>query len=169
MKNDIKSIVIDVLETIIISAIIVFIIMQFVFISVKVEGTSMEPNLNDGDFGFSFVISKNMGINRFDIVVIDSEKSQNRLVKRVIGLPNETIEYYDNVLYVNGEAVEEEFLDENTLTPDFTYTLKDDEYFVLGDNREVSKDSRYYGTFSLDDFVSSHVFVIWPFSHFGMK
>lgn len=167
--NGKKRMIIDLLQTVVVSVIIVFILMNYVLISVKVDGSSMNPTLSDGDYGFSFVITKNLGIKRFDVVVIESEKSSSRLVKRVIGMPNETIKYYDSQLYVNDEAVDEPFLDESVLTPDFEITLKEDEYFVLGDNREVSKDSRYYGTFNYDDFVSSHVFVLWPFSDFGMK
>lgn len=92
-------------------------------------------------------VSKIKEINRFDIVI--AKKHDNYLiVKRVIGLPNEKIEYKDNHLYINEKPVTESFIDLYlTKTEDFTYTLKDDEYFLLGDNREYSTDSRELGAF----------------------
>ena len=76
-----------------------------------------------------------------------------RIIKRIIGLPNETIEYNNNQLYVNGKLVEERYEVKNT--EDFTITTKDNEYFVLGDNRAVSKDSRMLGNFNEKDIVIS--------------
>lgn len=158
----IKRILIEAISTILICVVALFILNKFILISVVIEGNSMQPTLNNGDYGFSFIISKNMGINRFDIVVIDTDKIDKRLVKRVIGLPNETVKYYDNELYINDTLVEEDFLDDKVLTPDFEISLGENEYFVLGDNREISKDSRYYGSFNYEDFLSSNIFVLWP-------
>lgn len=165
----IKKTLIDIFEIVFISIGIVFVLTNFIFIPVNVEGSSMESTLQNDDFGLSFIITKNLGVNRFDIVVIQSEKTPVMIVKRVIGMPNEIIEYKDNKLYVDGEMVEESFLNDSAKTDDFSYTLADDEYFVLGDNRGISKDSRYYGVFKKDEFVSSHVFVLWPLDHFGLK
>ena len=98
------------------------------------------------------------------------------LIKRVIGLPGETVEYRNNQLYINGEPVEEPFLDASytstypgTFTSDFkTEKLGEDEYFCMGDNRPHSSDSRYYGAFHKSDIVSKGVFVIYPFKAFGV-
>ena len=92
-------------------------------------------------------VSKIKEIKRFDIVI--AKKHDNYLiVKRVIGLPNEKIEYKDNHLYINEKPVTESFIDLYlTKTEDFAYTLKDNEYFLLGDNREYSTDSRELGAF----------------------
>lgn len=128
----------------------------------------MYPTLHDGDKGFSFIITRNISINRFDICVIDPDDVDYLLVKRVIGLPNETIEYKDNKLYVNGEYIKEDFLS-NAYTYDFKVTLGEDEYYCLGDNRENSNDSRHYGAFSKDEIKSTKFFAYWPFSDFGMK
>lgn len=109
-----------------------------------VSGNSMYPTFKDKQV---VRVSKIKEINRFDIVI--AKKHDNYLiVKRVIGLPNEKIEYKDNHLYINEKPVTESFIDLYlTKTEDFTYTLKDDEYFLLGDNREYSTDSRELGAF----------------------
>lgn len=110
----------------------------------SISGNSMYPTLKDKQV---VKVSKIKEINRFDIVI--AKKHDNYLiVKRVIGLPNEKVEYKDNHLYINDKPVTEDFIDLYlTKTEDFTYTLKDDEYFLLGDNREYSTDSRELGAF----------------------
>ena len=158
----------DLLKTLLVSILIVVILRIFIMVPVAVEGRSMQNTLYDGDHGFSFIVTKNLGVSRFDIVIIDSDKSNDKIVKRVIGLPGEEISCFDNNIYINGEYLEEDFLND-AYTSDFSYILGEDEYFCLGDNRGVSKDSRYYGPFSKEDFLASHVFVIWPLSNFGWK
>lgn len=167
-KESTTDFLLDLLKNILISFVLILIIVNFIAIPVRVDGSSMYPNLKDGDFGFSGIFTKWFGIDRFDVVVIDSNKSDNRLVKRIIGLPNETIKYKDNVLYVNGEVVEETFLDDSVSTDNFEITLGDDEYFVLGDNREVSRDSRYYGPFTSSEIMAKGVLTLWPFSDVGL-
>ena len=77
-------------------------------------------------------------------------KDGRYLVKRLIGFPNEKVEYKDNKLYINDEYIEEDFLND-TITNDFKIYLKDNEYYCLGDNRQHSADSRTYGAFSIQD------------------
>ena len=161
-----KNFFVDVIEVIVISVVITFLLFNYVLISVRVNGSSMYPTLKEGDFGYSFVITKNIGINRFDICVVDAENK--KLVKRVVGLPTETISYSNNQLYVNGTEVEEDFLND-VFTDDFSITLKDDEYFCMGDNRGISKDSRYYGAFKKDDIVSTHLLIVYPFKDAGFR
>lgn len=127
----------------------------------------MYPNLKDGQTGISFVISKYFGIDRFEIVIVKTENKD--IVKRVIGLPNEKIEYREDKLYVNGELIEQDFDFVKDGTEDFSIELKDDEYFVLGDNRIVSRDSRDIGPINKSKIVSLHVFVITPFKELGLR
>ena len=169
MKKRIFSVLKDFLQILISSALIVFISSKFLFFSAEVVGTSMYPTLQDGDRGFSFIILRNIEIKRFDICVVDSNKTSDLLIKRVIGLPNETVEYKNNKLYINGEYIKEDFLDDDVFTNDFSYTLKDGEYFCLGDNREVSRDSRYYGSFTKEEIISTSFFAYYPFNRFGSK
>lgn len=110
----------------------------------SISGNSMYPTLKDKQV---VRVSKIKEISRFDIVI--AKKHDNYLIiKRVIGLPDEKVEYKDNHLYINEKPITESFIDLYlTKTEDFTYTLKDDEYFLLGDNREYSTDSRELGAF----------------------
>ena len=137
----------------------------------------MYNTLEDGYFGFSDLIGYRLtGLKRFDIVIVYLAEKKEYLIKRVIGLPGETVEYRNNQLYINGEPVEEPFLDESytstypgSFTGDFkAEKLGEDEYFCMGDNRPHSSDSRYYGAFHKSDIVSKGVFVVYPFKGFGV-
>ena len=173
MGNDMKksNTLTEVLKILFTAAVLAFLLMKFVLIPCVVEGSSMNPILQSNDFGYSFVVTRNLGIERFDTVVIslDGNRDSKLLVKRVIGLPGEKVEYRHNHLYINGEYIEEPFLGELAVTEDFSVELGEDEYFCLGDNRTVSRDSRFYGPFGKKNLISTHMFVIFPFSSFGYK
>lgn len=156
----------DLIQILITSLVIVFVLVKFFIMPVEVKGRSMEPNLYEGEFGFSSIISKNIEIHRFDTVVVDIESKL--IVKRVIGMPNETIEYKDNVLYVNEEVVEENFAKQGD-TEDLKIRLGENEYYCLGDNRSISIDSRVRGAFKLEQLKATHVFIIKPFKEFGLE
>ena len=162
--------------------IIVYVIINIVFVQFfmrpfRVEGESMMPNLASEEFGFSSVYGyRNNGIERFDIVIVFKEDTKQHLVKRVIGLPGEKVHYEYDRLYINDEYVEEPFLEETfkenaikDLTIDFTndfgpVVLEDDEYYLLGDNRPRSSDSRIYGAFKEENIKSKNGFVFFPFN-----
>lgn len=162
------------IESLIISLIIVLILTQFIVRPVRVEGLSMYPTLNDKELGFSNILAtKIASIKRFDVVVIHLKDQDKYIVKRVIGIPGDEVEYKDEVLYVNGEAVEETFLDnphhkayisdDREFMQDFgPIKVGKDQYFVLGDNRPNSIDSRNYGLFTKDMITSKNIFIILP-------
>lgn len=146
----------------------VIIVKLFVVTPIQVNGGSMDSTLKDGDIMILNKIGyKINGIHRFDIVVIDAGDSL--LIKRVIGLPNETLKMEDNQLYIDGEKVEEDFLDPGTVTQNFTVKVKEDCYFVMGDNRKVSHDSRAMGCFSIDDILGTTKLTLFPFNRLGNK
>ena len=161
-----KSLLKDILDVIISVCVITFLLLKFVVFPCEVDGLSMYPTLNEDDICYSFIFTKNIGIDRFDIVVIDT--SEKLIVKRVIGLPNDCIEYKNNQLYVNGELTNEKYL-VDVVTENLSITVPDGEYFCLGDNRTVSRDSRYYGTFRFDQIRSSHILVLYPFKNMGFN
>ncbi len=180
MKKQIdwKYEVIDFLKTLIIAFIIVFIVTKYIVKPIRVNQNSMYPTILDQSVGVSNVIVLSLEkIDRFDIVVIDAGE-ENYIIKRVVGLPGETVEMINEVLYINGKVVEEPFLDEtyynSTLmqmgyfTNDFSaYTLGEDEIYCLGDNRPYSKDSRHYGAFKTSQVISKDVFFFYPFNRLG--
>ena len=148
--------------------IVVLIIKMYIVTPVSVKGTSMDPTLKENDIMLLNEIGyKLTGLKRFDIVVIN--KNGEKLIKRVIGLPGEVIKYEDNKLYVNGEYVKEDFLDESKTTQNLQVKLDDDYYFVLGDNRNVSQDSRYFGAVHIKDIKGTTSLTIYPFDRLGFK
>ena len=177
-KQGIKYEILDLLKTFIICFIAVFLLTTFVVKPVRVDGRSMYPTLEDGEVGLMNVFSaKFTDIDRFDVVVAYNEESGENWVKRVIGLPGDTVYAKDDVVYVNGLPIEEPYLDTDYVnqirergdyfTQDFDkITLGEDEYFLMGDNRVVSYDSRRVGPFKRDDIKGKGIFILYPFLHF---
>jgi signal peptidase I len=148
------------------------IIVVFFYQPVKVEGTSMLPELVDQERIFvNKFVYRFEDVRRNDIVVfrfpLDPTKSY---IKRVVGLPGDEIELIRGQLYVNGGRVEEpyipdEFRDLGTYPP---LTVPAGSYYVLGDHRNTSNDSRTWGTVSRDFVVGKAVFAYWPIDQFGV-
>lgn len=160
MKKIIKQ-----LTPYIVIIIVVVLIRSFVVTPVIVVGDSMKPTLNEGQIlilnKFDYHFNE---IERYDIVVIKVGKSE--IIKRVIGLPGETIEYRNNILYIDGHEETSEY---NFDTEDFTLKsicncdkIPEDKYLVLGDNRQVSSDSRIIGLIDKKDIQGTTQISIWP-------
>ena len=112
------------------------------------------------------IISLYEELKRFDIVVI--RENNEYIIKRIIGLPGEAIRCKDNVIYINGESLEDKY--GNGVTNDFKeVTIPEGKYFVMGDNREVSLDSRRLGPISYKDIKGTTKLTVFPFSRFGEK
>lgn len=153
---------------------VVILIRVFIVTPVKVDGPSMLPTLKNNDILIEKKFSRNY--KRFDIVIINYEKE--KLVKRVIGLPGETVRISvthvgENVvskIYINGEVLEENYGREPIKTAGIAaneITLGNDEYFVLGDNRNDSSDSRSLGVFKKKDINGVTNFRLFPLKNFG--
>lgn len=146
--------------------ILVLLFKKFVATPIKVNGSSMFGTLHDGDIMILNIIGYRFSpVERFDIVVIDD--GDEYLIKRVIGLPGEVIEYKDNQLYVNGKRIKDNYGSKKT--EDFKIEVSKGRYFVLGDNRTNSRDSRYYGAFSKKKILGKTKLIIFPFNRFGNK
>ena len=156
------------------SVVLAVIVILFLYQPVKVEGTSMMPTLDDQERIFinKFVYRFNFeSINRGDTVVFwfpgDPTKSY---IKRVIGVPGDRLEVKDGTVVVNGQPLVEdyvpaEFRDQNSMP---LQTVPPDEYFVLGDHRSSSNDSRSWGMVPRRYIYGKAVFIYWPFDKMGV-
>ena len=142
-----------------------------------VSGASMYPTLHNGD---RMVLSKVGDIHRFDVVILKAPDENVEYIKRVIGMPGDTIEMKSGVLYINGKKVDQPFINTEALAKqtvfmdDFTLEsltgeskVPEGKYIVLGDNRGVSKDSRMIGFIDRSAIEGKAVFTIWPFGRIG--
>jgi signal peptidase I len=159
------------LRDLILSTLLAFIVIVFLYQPVQVEGTSMMPRLvNHERIFINKFVYRFEPIQRGDIVVflypLDESKSY---IKRVIGLPGEWVNIRDGRVYVNGKPLAEsyispEYLDHQSYPPVY---VESNHYYVLGDHRESSNDSRVWGTVDRNDIYGKAVFVYWPFSQLG--
>ncbi|MDO4729263.1 MAG: signal peptidase I [Bacteroidota bacterium] len=136
-----------------------------------VSGRSMDFTLHDNE---RVIGLKQFNIDRFDVVVMDSHKDK-LYVKRVIGLPGDKIEYKNDELYVNDILIEEPYLDEHKensiekITEDFIVKkIPNNKYFVMGDNRTNSLDSRKIGFIDKEDILMEAVYIVWPLDKIGI-
>ena len=168
---------------------------------VTVDGHSMDPTLQDQEH---LIMFRTSNIKRFDIVVAseqDGSGKEKLIVKRVIGMPGDTIRYENDVLYVNDEQVDEPYLQEyleafakdklqsiysynsqfqaraqvataftvdNNFQPSFTVTVPEGHYYLLGDDRLVSSDSRIVGSFAKENIQGKIVFRMWPLNRISL-
>ncbi|MGX7351387.1 signal peptidase I [Enterococcus canis] len=159
-----------------VAVVLVFIIRGFILIPVPVDGNSMEDTLKQGDM---ILMEKFTDIQRFDVVVFQLPDG-NIYIKRIIGLPGEKVDYIDDQLYIDDEPMDEPFLTANRKHDDesapFTTDFKLEEligqnhlpassYFVLGDNRRMSKDSRSFGVVDSQYILGKAQFVYYPITH----
>lgn len=196
-EDDERTLLEDILgfiKVFVVSAIVILLFVNFVAHPVRVDGRSMYPTLKDGEFGFTNVGGVLLnGVERGDIVVVtmEEEGQKTHWVKRVIGLPGDTVSCVNDVVYINGKVLDEtkyiapdyrqSLVDkfgyfnkvpnaDNTNVEDFEEVkLGDDEYYVMGDNRPYSKDSRYVGPIKKSQIFAKKMLVLLPISDIGVK
>ena len=154
---------------------ITFLVVRYVGQRTQVDGHSMENTLFDGDnlivdkISYRFTDPK-----RFDIIVFPYHyKEDTYYIKRIIGLPGETVQIRDGEIYIDGAILEEDYGYETMLTSGRAadqIQLGEDEYFVLGDNRNHSEDSRFddVGNIERSEIIGRAFIRIWPFERFGL-
>lgn len=147
----------------IVIVVVVVLIRTFIITPVRVDGDSMKNTLKNGDILLLYKLSS---IDRFDIIVLDEEKDNEKIIKRVIGLPGETVAIKKGKIYINDKVIDDEYAYGQT-TDYNKVTLRDDEYFILGDNRLISKDSRYFGPIKDNEIKGKIVFRLFPFTKIG--
>ena len=168
----IRELLIDTFKLVIVVFIILFLMIYVVSVT-QVVGNSMKSTLNDGDV---LILSKAsyriFDVKRGDIISLDYEDTKY-LIKRVIGLPGDHISIIDNKVYINGRYYVEDYL-KDINTPDFDLqdlgynTVPEGMYFVLGDNRDNSLDSRKIGLVEEDDIIGEIAIRFWPITNFRL-
>lgn len=171
--------IIEWIVSIVVAVALVLLIVNFVAKPYTVKGDSMDPTLKDGERVIVNLFSKNLsGIEKGNVVVFHATK-ENDYVKRVIGTEGDNVEYKKDELYVNGKKVDEPYLDYNKKHKQYNYItgsfetkdinqvdeknkIPKGKLLVLGDNREVSKDSRSFGLIDEDQVVGKVSFSFWP-------
>jgi len=186
-----RRVVWEVAQTLILAAVIFFMV-RGVAQNFRVEGPSMEPGLHDGQYllvnkavyfkldleslakylpfvdgddGSKFLFH---GPERGDVIVFRYPRDPSRdFIKRVIAVPGDTVSIHDGQVTVNGKLLEEEYLDETTRGDLDNTVVPDGSYFVLGDNRSNSSDSRSWGFVPEENIIGKAMFSYWPMSEFG--
>lgn len=152
-----------------------FLVVRYVGQRTQVSGDSMYPTLHNGD---NLIVDKLSyrfkDPERYDIIVFPYQyKEETYYIKRIIGLPGETVQIIDGTIYINGSVLDENYGREKMVSSGLALDeiqLGEDEYFVLGDNRNASSDSREpdVGNIHRDDIIGRAFIRIWPFSRFGI-
>lgn len=161
--------------------IVLWLLRQFVFTPVIVKGDSMDPTLHNDERVIALL---NFDVERFDIVTFPApDEPGKNYIKRVIGLPKEVVEYRNDILFIDGKAVEEPYLDQykKELTDGLPLTLGNGQQesfsfgeippgkvLVLGDNRRISKDSRSIGFIEKDQLAGDVKLIFWPLEDIGL-
>ncbi|MFH1188944.1 MAG: signal peptidase I [bacterium] len=166
----------EVVEIIIISFVSITLIYKFIAQPFIVNGASMEPTFFGGSIDKDFLVVDEL-VYRFrlperkEVIVFRNPRNEAEYyIKRVIGLPGEHIIIDNGTVFVDGERITEDYLSvENRVIPgSFDFQLASDEYFVMGDNRLASSDSRIWGPLKTNEIIGVVRFRFWPFSRFAL-
>ena len=156
----------DLTKWVIMLAVIIILVTNFLFSFFIVDGLSMEPNMHDKEL---ILLRKNAYNNkdpkRGDIVVVGypGDPENKKYVKRVIGLPNEKISIKNGKVYINNVVLHESYISLDVPTrPDGSWNMGNKDFFLMGDNRENSNDSRYFGAVEKRFFVGQSIGIIYP-------
>lgn len=176
-KNKIHSFLLNIVVYGLIFFVCLYVIPEYVLQRTQVDGPSMENSLHNDEFLMVEKISYRFdALDRFDIIVFypyGREYKEEYYVKRLIGLPGETVQIIGEDIYINGVILEEDYGKDPIAYAGIAaepIILGEDEYFVLGDNREISEDSRYeaVGVLAKKNIGGKAVLRVWPLNKFGL-
>ncbi len=167
----------DFLQSIVIFLAILVMVYLFILSPQEISGASMEKNFLNGEYILTNKVEYKFGNpQRGDIVIFKSPKNKEiDYIKRVIGLPGETVRLSESAFYINEKKLDEPYLTEGIYTFGGSYLSENAEvvvpegkYFVVGDNRPHSSDSREFGPITKEDFIGKALLRYWPFSRVGI-
>lgn len=164
IKNRVVKEIVEWILTILIPVVVAMLIHNYLFTFARVDGDSMLDTFHTNNItGVSRLHYRLHEPQRGEIITCHYDEGDKLYVKRIIGLPGETLEIRNGVVYINGEALQEDYIvhkDDYSFGP---YILEDNEVLVMGDNRVVSLDGRQLGPIPLDYIYGRVMFVAWPF------
>jgi signal peptidase I len=167
-RPNLVGILVDILETLLLSVVLFFLI-NAVSARIRIDGSSMEPNLHHGEFVIVSKVNYRLGEpERGDVVVFDFPRNiTEEYIKRVIGLPGEVIRIKDGQIFVDNVALVEPYI---KMEPRYEgeWVVSGDELFVLGDNRNNSSDSHNWGMVPMENVVGEALLVYWPPGSWGV-
>lgn len=143
---------------------IIILVLLIVFVKINVvdimsiSGNSMHPYISNN--GVCIVTKKPKNINRYDVIIAIEDKKT--IIKRIIACPNDRVQIVDNHIYVNGKMIEQyNYETERGGIAENEIVLSENEYFVVGDNRKISYDSRDFGSVNIDNIKGKIIYVLW--------
>jgi signal peptidase I len=175
-NNSFKSNLVDFIQTLVVFAAIGTAIYLFIAQPHKVSGTSMFPNFHDGDYIITDKVTYRVSPpKKGDIIVFKNPRNQTEdFIKRIIGLPGEKVKIENGHVFVNGQRLGEKYLTTDVITQGQAFLAEGEEvsvppgeYFVLGDNRSKSSDSREWGFITKDEIIGKVFLRYWPQNAFG--
>lgn len=171
-KGNIKTAVVDIIQTLVLALAIFMIIYLFLFQPHQVEGESMLPTFENGEYLLTEKVSYRFSLpQRGDIIVFEAPPNPDKdFIKRIIGLPGEEIDINEGHVFVNGKLLKEDYIPSHFYTSKGIFNrikLAKNEYFVLGDNRNNSSDSRQWGPVKKQEIIGKAWVVYWPPNKIG--
>ena len=169
-KNPVLSFVYDIFDILIPAMILVSFIFSFFFRTAGVSGDSMNDTLQNND---RLIVSNCLFYPDYqDIVIVNryhagDTHAEEPLIKRVIGLPGDTIRVEEDAVYRNDVKLDEPYVNYKNIPNGITTTVEEGQVFVMGDHRDDSSDSRYFGTFKIEDIVGKAIYRYLPFEKAG--
>jgi signal peptidase I len=157
----------EVFETVVLTA-LMFVAIRIVVQNFRIDGQSMEPTLHTSEYLLVNKISYRYSHpQRGDIIVFDAWGTGKDYIKRVIGLPGETLDIKDDKVWINGQPLDEPYTLDGTTRDERHVVLGEDQYYVLGDNRANSQDSRAFGPLDGGKIIGKAWVTYWPMEQIG--